>query len=434
MTRCSSAGPRRSARPSRRGSTARRSRGCRGWAPSRRAHPRRARGCGWSGGRRCAPRRGAPGSARCRPSARCRRPRPGRAARSCVRGRHVVLQGADVVHLGPVAEIGREDLAAGVPPVDRDVGTDPVVGAAESDGEGAQRRVALRRGRPGGRSTRRRRRGSAARRRRATAPSPAASSVTGTTSARLRIRRARRTPRRRRRSRPRRARTHVRGRPRPQRTRCVAPVHDEHRLGDLATPAGTSTKTGVGRKASLRRTRASPPSCTAPSMSEPPGTSSAPPKAKRGSSASATCERRRRARCAPGRCRTIEPMRRRQRAAEQLLAPPGAGPRRRGGSEVVEVEVVDGRVAPDLLALRGQRRTTRRPRSRRPAGRGATSGPVQGRGSLGAEGVQGQTSFDADAPAYVAAHALSSGSLPASATGRISLLVAPDMGRAVACR
>ena len=35
-------------------------------------------------------------------------------------GRDVVLQGPDVVHLGPVTEIRGEDFAAGVPALDRD--------------------------------------------------------------------------------------------------------------------------------------------------------------------------------------------------------------------------------------------------------------------------------------------------------------------------
>ncbi len=43
-------------------------------------------------------------------------------------------------------------------------------------------------------------------------------------------------------------------------------------------PDGTSMKTGSAANASLRRTRASPPSWTAPSMSAAPGTSSARPK------------------------------------------------------------------------------------------------------------------------------------------------------------
>ena len=52
---------------------------------------------------------------------------------------HMILEAANVVDLGPVTEIRREDLAAGVLPLDRDVGVDPIVRGAESDGEGAQR-------------------------------------------------------------------------------------------------------------------------------------------------------------------------------------------------------------------------------------------------------------------------------------------------------
>ena len=57
------------------------------------------------------------------------------------------------------------------------------------------------------------------------------------------------------------------------------------------TPAGTSTKTGSGAKASLSRTRASPPSCTAPSDAAAAGTSSARPKAKSASDAVKTLAR-----------------------------------------------------------------------------------------------------------------------------------------------
>ena len=76
-------------------------------------------------------------------------------------------------------------------------------------------------------------------------------------------------------------------------------------------------------------------------------------------------------------------------SAARSWSPAGAGAvvRRRG--EVVEDQAVDGRVAPDLFALGGQRAR----------GQGLVAGgpplaepvgPVQGRGSLSGEGVQGQ--------------------------------------------
>ncbi len=113
------------------------------------------------------------------------RDRPGdRAlAQQLARGlrRRVVLQGPDVVHLRAVAEIRREDLAAGVAPVDRDVGPDAVVGGAEADREGARPTSPRRRTPPGGRSTRRCRAGPAATRTRPTRRHRRDSSVTGTT-------------------------------------------------------------------------------------------------------------------------------------------------------------------------------------------------------------------------------------------------------------
>ena len=77
----------------------------------------------------------------------------------------------------------------------------------------------------------------------------------------------------------------------------------------------------------------------------------------------------------------------------QLARPAGAGRRRRSGAKSSRSRLVDRRVAPDLLALGGQRREARSaswpaaPRVAEPAG------PGQGGGSLGVERVQGRTSF-----------------------------------------
>ncbi len=156
---------------------------------------------------------------------RARRPSDGALAQQLTRGArgHMVLQGSDVVHLGPVTEIGGEDLTAGVLPLDRDVGADPVVGGTEADGEGAKRRLGGATASQPRQSTRRHRRRSAATRRRATAPSAAASSVTGTT----RLRSAPSAP-------AKTSTTDTRG-PLPdahagawEGARTVAPVHDEH--------------------------------------------------------------------------------------------------------------------------------------------------------------------------------------------------------------
>ena len=135
------------------------------------------------------------------------------------------------------------------------------------------RRVPAAAGGQSGRWTRRRRRGSAARRttatrrRRPPAPSPARRARALAALA------VRRRPRRRTRSRPSPARTQTRGK---DVALGLAPVHDEHGPVDV-TPPGTSTKIGSGVKASLSRTRASPPCCTDPTCRRTPATSSAGP-------------------------------------------------------------------------------------------------------------------------------------------------------------
>jgi hypothetical protein len=54
------------------------------------------------------------------------------------------------------------------------------------------------------------------------------------------------------------------------------------RIGSgTTTPAGTSMSTASGRKASLRRTSASPPTCTLPTIAGPSATSSQPPNPRR---------------------------------------------------------------------------------------------------------------------------------------------------------
>ena len=188
--------------------------------------------------------------------------------------REVVLQGPDVVHLLATAEVGREDLAVRATSVDGDIGPDPVVGRAEAHGEGAHVGILSAARRRAGRSTMRPRPAPGERRRRATrAPPPRARSP---------ARRARRPPVRRTPRPPppttlRRARTQVRGN--------MAEATASHQCTistgcSTRTPTGTSTTVMSGPNASLRRTSASPPSRTEPTMSAAPGTSPEAPTAR----------------------------------------------------------------------------------------------------------------------------------------------------------
>ena len=157
-------------------------------------------------------------------------------------------------------------------------------------------------------------------------------------------------------------------------------------------PAGTSMKTGSGVNASFRRTRASPSARTAPSMSAAPGTSSAPPKANRapdpdaGGSVAVTALAR------PLCTRTLPAIAPSAVvSAANNWSPAGAAPSA-GGCEVVEVQRVNGRVAPDLLALGRQRARTEGVETGGPPFPEPVR-PGQGRGSLRGKGVQGQLLF-----------------------------------------
>ena len=94
------------------------------------------------------------------------------------------------------------------------------------------------------------------------------------------------------------------------------------------TPAGTSTNTGSGAKASLRRTSASPPSCTAPEQIARPGHVVGPAEGEAG--------RRRRREAARRRplCTSTLPASDAERGAErgQQLVAGRAGPSATGGA------------------------------------------------------------------------------------------------------
>ena len=206
-------------------------------------------------------------------------------------------------------------------------------------------------------------------------------------------RRAPRTPRRPRPSRPpRRGHTCAGTPPRPARTSARrAPA------ASTVAPAATSTKTGSGMNASFSRTRASPPRWTEPSMSADARHLAGRPEGERRRGAVAVGAGPRRGDGAPavhqdagggGPERGCAATRAARRPAGSS---PSADPST-SGDEVVERQLVDRRVAPDLLVLGGQRGR----REGLEAGGPASAEPVgsaQARGRLGAEGGQGQTSF-----------------------------------------
>ena len=152
------------------------------------------------------------------------------------------------------------------------------------------------------------------------------------------------------------------------------------------TPAGTSINTASGKNASLRRTRASPPTWTCPTIRSASAMSAVPPNPKAGCSPSLSKS--------PGcpLCTSTWPDN--EPSAETAEARPAAAPAVSsgvvGGRESVEIELVDGRIAPHLLTLGRQRRRG----ECRVAGHPPLAQPLrpgQGRGILGAKRLQGQT-------------------------------------------
>ena len=168
-------------------------------------------------------------------------------------------------------------------------------------------------------------------------------------------------------------RTHVRG-------KADAASHQCTRSSGASTcrPAGTSTKTGSGAKASLRRTRASPPSWTAPSMSAAPGTSSARPKASWAALPAPVGTVVVKALARPLWTSTLPAMapRARRQGGQQLVARRG-GALASWGREVVEDQGCQWACSARPLRSPRAARTTPTPRSRRPAVRRSQSGPAR---------------------------------------------------------
>ncbi len=154
-------------------------------------------------------------------------------------------------------------------------------------------------------------------------------------------------------------------------------------------PAATSRNTGSGANASLRRTSASPPCCTEPSMSGAASTSSAPPRLKGAppSEIVTACVRPLCTSTVAAALPTSAPS-----DDSRSFASGGAARVAFGRAELLQVEVVNRRVPPDLFALGGQRRR----RKRLVTGGPAPAEPVrsgEAGGCLGAECVQGQVLF-----------------------------------------
>ena len=225
---------------------------------------------------------------------------------------------------------------------------------------------------PAGRATTPRRRGSAATRRRATRPSAADSSVTGTTSERASPPAPAKTSTTDSRA-PAPARTHVRGKVAAS---GLAPVDDEHgpRHGHAGrhvdehgvggegvveahqsvAAAPAPTRASDGPRARRRRARRR----TGPAGSIPAGVA----KAARRPSCTSTLP-------------AVAPSAARSAASSSCPPRAGAGASGGRGLELVEGEVVDRRVAPDLLALGGERGRCEGLVARRPAGGGASPAP-----------------------------------------------------------